>query len=126
MTKTHRDGRNALLSQKIVEKRTVVNNLRASIELFSHDLRIAENSLRQMELAAKDIQKNKTLLKTTDHAFVRWLERVKLVPVDVFKQELLDTMPKYLPDGIHTLGGFEYVIKDNIIVTVQSHTGYKK
>ena len=58
-------------------------------------------------------------MKTSEHAFIRWLERVKGIPVDVFKDEMLKEFPPYLPDGVHSSGGQKWVIQNNVIVTIK-------
>lgn len=83
----------------------------SEVERLSKEIQLLQNMLNEQV-------KDKTSLTITEHAFVRWLERVKGIPVDEFKKEALAQLPKYLPDGTHTFQKFNYVVKDNILITI--------
>lgn len=120
MPKTpHREGKIASILQKISTKKSQIHQIKSSIELLTRDLQFAESSLSDLEKVVNYIKTQTSTLKTSDHAFVRWMERVKQIPIEDFKAEMISELPKYLPDGNHTIGGWEYVIKDNNIITIK-------
>lgn len=60
-------------------------------------------------------------VKITDHAVVRYIERVMGVDIDKLKEEILPTNLRVMAlkeDCKITLDGYRLVIKDNAVVTV--------
>lgn len=60
------------------------------------------------------------LCHISDHALLRWLERVHGIDVEFFRQKLLDETRDYIAVGATTIkrDGATYIIKDGILVTV--------
>lgn len=111
------------------------SKLQRTKENLANKIKQQQNHLRQIEYSKNEVDrlqreintlqtmlteqvKNTTILNITDHAFVRWLERVKGVPVEKFKREALASLPKHLVDGVHSFGGFNYIVKDNLLITI--------
>lgn len=58
----------------------------------------------------------------TDHALLRWLERVHGIDVDGFRQRLHDESKPYLDAGAKawTRGGATYIARGGRLVTVKT------
>lgn len=59
-------------------------------------------------------------LRITDHAVMRWLERVHGINVEFFRNEIVEIAGPAAAVGASALrkGGVIYVIKDGAVVTV--------
>lgn len=91
----------------------------------------AENELK-LRRTERDLIKSKlrkvradlTELTVSDHAIVRYLERMVGVDIEACKQEMLSKLPKdlSLADPVEfvqvTADGLHYVIRDNLIISV--------
>lgn len=82
----------------------------------SAELRLIRDKLKSVRERREDIS-------VTDHALVRYLERVKGVDVDTVRKEMADHIPESLEHG----GGVEfieygelvYVVRDRLIITIR-------
>lgn len=101
---------------RIKNKQIELNNINFQINDLNKKLGKINCELKNLINTAK--QKKNVKLQVTDHAFVRWLERIRGIPVDDFKTEMLNEIQGYLPDGTHTINGVVYGIKDCTIITV--------
>lgn len=58
----------------------------------------------------------------SDHAIVRYLERVACIPRSSIEREILspelEDVVKQLGDGTYPVNGFRVVVEDNTVVTI--------
>lgn len=61
-----------------------------------------------------------SLSSITDHALLRWLERVHGINIDFFRQQLLDETRDYITTGAATVrkDGIVYIFKNGKLITV--------
>lgn len=61
-----------------------------------------------------------SLASVTDHALLRWLERVHGIDIDFFRQQLLDETRDYIATGAATVrkDGVVYIFKNGKLITV--------
>lgn len=95
-------------------------NTQAETEL---KLRRAERDLIKKKL--KKIRGDQKHLRISDHAIVRYLERVCKIDIEACKQEILSKLPNDLYTSVEpvfvTLSddhSLQYVIRDNLIISV--------
>ena len=87
-----------------------------------------QRSILEREISFIDkISKSQTTeIGITDHAFLRYVERCLGVDLNVLKSKIitpeLEKMVKFMNgSGKITIGKIEYIVKDNIIVTIINH-----
>jgi hypothetical protein len=87
------------------------------------ELRISERKLIKDRL--KVLRQDQTELRITDHAIVRYLERVTGVDIEACKQEILSKLPDNLERSddpvivtVNNSDNLSFVIRDNLIISV--------
>lgn len=94
-------------------------NVQAEAEM---KLRRAERELLKAKL--KKLRKTPSDFRVSDHAVVRYLERVVGIDIEACKKEMLAKLPKDLTyaDPVQFVNisndGLQYVIRDNLIISV--------
>lgn len=114
------DGRIHRVQEKIQAKRQLIQKYSAQKEFYTAEIIRIQGELKQLENDLAQLSKKSTSMKISDHGLVRWLERAKGIDMDMFRDELLKTLPNYLPDGEHTLQGIKMIVKDNTIITIMT------
>lgn len=61
----------------------------------------------------------KNLPTVTDHALVRWLERVHGVDVELFRRQIAEKCAGLTTARAVRVGGFSYVMRDGVVITVR-------
>lgn len=103
--------------------------LQSEIEVISKDIDnlIAVRKRKQTEITAIKGRINKLKCKigvsVSDHALVRYMERVKCVDIHSAKEAILNEKTLLLieqmgPNGTYPCDGFSIVVKNNVVVTV--------
>ena len=105
--------------------RRALRQLEAEVINIQED--IEENQLLiddKLEMI-KTLKERKELLEKgeiiiSDHAMIRYIERVIGIPQSDIKSKIVSDSFKrlYIGDGKYKLDGVQYVIKDNVIVTI--------
>lgn len=114
--------------QKIKGFQTQINTLKADIDVLEQEIRIKKESISQkvkqitqLESEIKKIQV-KGELKVSEHALVRYLERVKGFDIPTIEKEIVNEKVRGLvskfTNGTFPAGGFSVVVKDNTVVTI--------
>lgn len=89
-----------------------------------NELSLRKNERNLIRRKLKKVRQNAVDLHITDHAVVRYLERVVGVDVEACKKEMLSKLPKDLQpsDKVEfvkiSADGLQYVIRDNLIISV--------
>ncbi len=107
--------------EELLDLLSVAHSLQAKAEAEMR-LRRRETNLIQNKL--KVVRNAKPDLQITDHAIVRYLQRVLGYDVEGIRKEMLTKVPsdylKSVEPGFLKIDvdGFQYVIRDNIIISV--------
>lgn len=108
------------------KKKTLEKELSSNKETIAEEQRKGQKllkELREIEDELEMLERKKGKVAVTDHAVVRYLERVAGVDIDAVKREIQELVPSRKGlEGIDTLnvfkGPIKLVVKDNIVVTV--------
>jgi len=105
------------IKQKIVEK----SNELEIVKQQNNDLKKKERSIHnELKILEAQARKFKVGIDVSDHAIVRFLERINDVDTSGIKnfiQSEIDKLP-YLGDGIYPLPKGKAVVKDHTVVTI--------
>lgn len=111
-------SRQKLLTQKksLVDQIKALNQKSAQAQI---NLMRAEADLKRVE---KELVKAKPEFEITEHAILRYLERITGIDLEMIKAAILpaDSVDKLaaLGDGTHSLGEHSVVVKGEAIVTI--------
>ena len=100
---------------------TQISNLKQEIKSWEH--KQAETQLKLDELRRRLDELHSAPIMVTDHAIVRFLERVKGIDIEKLKQEitdpeLIEQMRQQGDNGTFVVNNLQYVVNDRVIVTM--------
>ena len=123
-------------TQKLKQLQTQASTLEADLQCLADEQMNAASKKDQVSERLKAIQSEMELLKKTEpviseHAIIRYLQRVKGLDIEEIKNAMLDDRLKHaivtLGDGKYPIGNGHYVVvKNRVIVTVYSRKPIKK
>lgn len=114
------------LQSQISKKKGEIDGLQLEIKQKQNELKLKEKQLKELSDRLGDLTKHSLKLKPTEHSLLRYLERVKGINLKEVEEEMLSD-PKMM-EAISVLGGngiypfqgrFQFVVKNNVIVTVK-------
>lgn len=116
--------------QKVKGLQSQISKLQAECEVIKKEIEIKNEELKQKTKVINDIKseiiklQTKGELKITEHALVRYLERVEKLDIKEIENKIINDNVKTLvakfKQGTFPSGqGFSVVVKDNVIVTIQ-------
>ena len=107
-----------------IEKNTLatnVMNLKQNIEVLQKELNVKNADLNMLYLKERNYTGRKKI-KVSDHAVVRYFERIKDVDIEAIRQSILpldiDTKKEYIEDGTYDMGTYKIVLVKNTVVTL--------
>ena len=98
-----------------------VASLEKKIEDLQKEFNIKNADLNMCKLKERNYTKRKKI-KVSDHAVVRYLERIKGIDIDAVRKSILpldiDTKSEYIDDGTYDMNTYNIVLVKNTVVTL--------
>lgn len=109
------------LEQQLLELQAQEESLK---KMIANKQRVLSTTKKEIDNVLQEIDKlsNKTEIKISDHAIVRYFQRVKGIDLDQVRKEILSpsvlSWVETLGDGTYPSQDCKLVIRDNTVVTV--------
>lgn len=103
------------------KKRELCTELKANKALIADEQR--KGTAIHKDIIAIDKELNRGNLAVSDHAVLRYMERIQGVDVEAIRNEIIDSIPCIdQAEGIKDMSVFKFnhklVVKDNVVVTI--------
>lgn len=98
-----------------------LKDLKSQQTALTQDINHKSNQLAQLRQKIHDLQKNQSELVVSEHAILRYLERVRKYDMKTASQSILTHELREiakLGDGRYTVNGYTLIIKNNVVTTV--------
>ena len=117
-------------TQQVKGYKTQISKLEAEVSVVKQEIKIKRDELQRKEKHIAELHakikklQNKGGLKVSEHAIVRYLERVKGIDMEQLENEIANDQVKELvtkfKQGTFPAGNFSVVVKDNTVITIQN------
>lgn len=117
------------LQSQLVKKRAEAQALQLEISQKQKELTVKEKNIQNLTERIGSLNANSSKIKASEHSILRYLERVKGLDLKAVEQEML--ADDKLIQATSVLGGngtfpfdgkYQFVIRNNVIVTVKDPT----
>jgi hypothetical protein len=121
------------LQSQLVKRKAEAQALQFEIAQKQKELSLKEKNIKTLFEKIESLNSNSTKLKVSEHSLLRYLERVKGLDLKAVEQEMLND--QRLIQATSVLGGngtfpfdgkYQYVIRNNVIVTVKDPNNNSK
>lgn len=97
--------------------------LKSQMSDISKKMRLNNDKIEELTIKIKQIEGSSNL-KVSEHAVIRYLERVKGIDLQEVESEILnplviDLVSKLGGNGSYPIGEFQAVFKNNVVVTIK-------
>lgn len=107
-----------------IEKDTLITDimrLKENIEVLQKEFNVKNADLNMCIVKERNYTRRKKI-KVSDHAVVRYFERIKGVDIEAIRKSILslniDTKNEYIEDGTYDMGAYKIVLVKNTVVTL--------
>lgn len=112
------------LQTLLTKTQSEFNVLKVDIQNKNNELSAKGNKIKELKNKIASFGQNEETPYISDHAVIRYLERVKGIDVESFKKEILsdktmEFISKLGTSGTYPNGEFKVVMKNNVVVTVK-------
>lgn len=106
------------LNNHLDSLRRKLREYEARLALIDQDRAFVGRKIAELNAEIAEVKQKLKKVTISEHALLRYLERVMGVSVEEMKAAIQRELPDYIPDGRFTVHDITFVVRDNTLVTV--------